>query len=261
MEKIQELEESNPVDWTKKVPLLLFSGGLDSTYMLQTYLEKGDVEVLYVTASQGDEKVAKELEAREKIILVLQDITGNRVRRTHHVEMGRIFDGGVADKGFLQAPAWIVGALQVSDHNVHSELAIGYVAGDQIACKIPYIQNVWDNIQTFVKHGSIPVVFPLQLLRKLHILDNIYPEIVQHVWVCEMPLWWKDGKEILHGRAGGQLKSCGKCDACITQAGTMAMWKQLHGVPYSTTWITRLNLRKNNPVQSLEKEIRKEDDS
>jgi len=237
----------------KKVPLMLFSGGLDSTYMLQTYLEKGDVEVLYVKGSQGPDKIAKELAARRKIIKALEKKTGNHVLRDHKVELGHLFGGDMPDRGFLQAPMWIIGALQVSDHTRHSELAIGYVAGDQIACHIPYIANTWDNIQMFAKQGSIPVVFPLKVERKVDILHQIDVRAVQHVWVCEIPEWWRDGKK-LHwdDGAGGTLKSCGKCAACITSAGTFHMYQKKYGAPYSHHFIEKMrNIKRKDESEEL----------
>ena len=224
-----------------KVPLLLFSGGLDSSYMLQMYLERGNVETLYVKGLIHEDKIAKELDARKKIIAALQEKTGNYVLRDHIIDIGPIFGGGTADIGFAQPPMWIVGALQVSDYNKHSELAIGYVAGDQIACMIPYIINAWDNLQYFAKHGNIPVVFPLKVTRKVDILEAILPQIVQHIWVCEMPEWWRDGKMIyIPDGLGGKLKPCGKCPACITMVGTLHMYKQKHDVPYSHHFLWKL---------------------
>lgn len=234
-----------------KVPLLLFSGGLDSSYMLQTYLEQGNVETVYVKGLIGEEKIAKELAARRKIIKVLQEKTGHYVLRDHVVDIGNIFNGSMPDQGFAQPPMWIVGALQVSDHTKHSHLAIGYVSGDQVACMIPYIVATWDNLQYFAKGGRIPVEFPLQLKRKTDILCQIWPQVVQHVWVCELPVWWRNGKRLYYyDGAGGQIKACGKCAACVTSAGTMAMFEKLYDVKYFTWFIKQLREQKELGVDT-----------
>lgn len=223
--------------------------------MLQTYLEKGNVETVYVKGFVGEDKIAKELAARRKIIKALQEKTGHYVLRDHIVEIGNIFNGSMADQGFSQPPMWIVGALQVSDHNKHTELAIGYVAGDQVACMIPYIANTWDNIQMFAKHGCIPVVFPLQLKRKIDILREVWPQVAQYVWVCEMPVWWRNGERLyFNDGAGGQLKACGKCAACITSVGTMAMFEKLYEVPYFTWFIKQLRQEAERAALSLRME-------
>lgn len=229
----------------QKVPLLSFSGGLDSTFLLQGLLEKGDVETLYVTGAQCGIKVEKEKEVRKKIIKKLEELTGNKVRKDHHVVVKDLFTGDMPDHAFLQPALWINGALQVSNADVHEYLAIGYVAGDQVSCMLPEIEKTWVSIQSFTKHTPIPVEFPLKFMRKLDILERIYPETVQHVWVCEMPEVMRKGKKVLVTKTElfDKIKPCGYCAACLTSHGTLAMWKARYGVPYSTSWITRLNAR------------------
>jgi len=240
----------------KKVPLLLFSGGLDSSYMLQTYLEKGDVETLYVKGAQHPDKVTLELRARTRIIAELEKKTGNRVLKDRVVNLHDLFEGDMPDRAFVQPITWITGALQVSNGEKHAHLAIGYVSGDQVSSEIPFIHAAWENIQHFTKQNTIPVEFPLKVTTKLMILDNIWPEVVQHVWVCEMPE--RRGDRIDGVGSKKRPKSCEWCAACLTQAGTLAMWKQKHGEPYSHRFIARLRCNKLREEDALKRVLLKE---
>jgi 7-cyano-7-deazaguanine synthase in queuosine biosynthesis len=213
----------------KKVPLILFSGGLDSSHMLEEMLAVGDVETLYVIGGQAPDKVIQERVARNAIMYHLEKRTGNKVLKDHEVRTNQMFVH-MADHMFQQPAMWITGALQVSDANKHSELLIGYVAGDQISCKIPYIQQAWDYLQLFSKVTPIPVRFPLQLITKLEILDRISSHVVGKVWVCEMP----------HEKER-RLVACKCCTPCLTMAATLHAWKLKHGEHYSKRVISALN--------------------
>ncbi len=205
-----------------KVPLILFSGGLDSTLMLQQLLELGDVETLYVRGAQGENKIKKELAARQKIIHKLERITGNRVRNDHVVTISNeLFHGGMPDVAWTQPTAWIMAALQVSDGQRHSHLCIGYVSGDCILSRMENITQAWYHIQMFTKQNVIPVYFPLHLKEKWQVLNMIDARVWDDTWVCEMPI--KDGR---------QLVACNKCTPCHDQASYLLNFKRRFGMTY-----------------------------
>lgn len=222
----------------KKVPLILFSGGLDSSFLLQQELTKGDVEVLYVDASQCKNKVEAEKNVHWKIINILEKLTGNAVLRRHTV---KIESGcNTPDSSFQQPLMWLNGAFEVSDSQRHSELLVGYVAGDQICGYLGYIEQAWNAMQGFGKIASIPLRFPLMLVPKQDILDNIDPNVVQNIWVCELPSF-----RGAHATAT-QYKPCKQCTPCMTMAGQLHIWKLRHGEDYGKNIIRRLNGKKRD---------------
>jgi 7-cyano-7-deazaguanine synthase in queuosine biosynthesis len=230
------MEEKN------RVPLILFSGGLDSSFALQEKLKEGDVETLYVSGAQHPWKIKKERETRERIVRRLQHRTGNKVRQDHHIQLDNTLFGGMADHAFCQPAMWIMGALQVSDIRVHSELIIAYVSGDQISSKIQAVAQAWHSMQEFSKnHGIVPVNFPLSVWTKQQIMRDIFPDIAQHVWVCELPIQKDDGR-IVACNGGYQ------CAACNTRAMNHFLWKKTHNEHY---WQSKLReyryWQKDNP--------------
>lgn len=206
-----------------KVPLLLFSGGLDSTFMLQTALMEGDVETLYVSGAQCPNKVKKELAARKRIIDKLERICKHRVRRDHVIQMENLLDGSTPDHKFVQPMAWIYGALKVSDGgDRHSELRIGYVNGDSIMVNLQNVLAVWDQAQHFTKWHPLPLVFPLMYMHKDDILHRLNPHVWEDVWVCEMPK-----------RKGAGHTACGSCRPCLTQAAVLHLYAGKYGETYA----------------------------
>jgi 7-cyano-7-deazaguanine synthase in queuosine biosynthesis len=219
--KMNETKKDN------RVPLILFSGGLDSSYLLETMLEKSDVDTLYVSGDQHPVKIERELIAREKIIEILEKRTGNRVRIDHKATIPHF--GGMTASTFVQPMMWLNGALLVSDHYRHTELLVGYVCGDQIGCKLSHIEQAWLNIQTISKWGNIGIRFPLQLTTKQNILERIGSDIVQHIWICETP-----------HKIDGVIKACKECVPCRTIDTELYKWKKSYGHPYCAKVLRRL---------------------
>lgn len=78
-----------------KVPLLLFSGGLDSTYLVSYMLaENGPVDILYVNGGQAPEKMRLELEARQRNIQFWSARLLQVELRNAHEQPGRIGEYG-----------------------------------------------------------------------------------------------------------------------------------------------------------------------
>lgn len=206
-----------------KVPLVLFSGGLDSSYLLHELLKESDVEVLYVKAGQCQVKQAKELAQRRRIVELLQELTGNYVLNWHEVNIGQLFNH-MPDHSWQQPAMWLAGALNHSTGRRHSKLVVGYVSGDGIVARLHNIERAWYHLQQFSKHDPIPVEFPLSTTSKLSILDRIHPLLWPLVWVCELP------KEAdVDGSGKREIVACGHCVPCLTMHGTQAMFERAKG--------------------------------
>lgn len=240
-----------------KVPLILFSGGMDSSYLLHMALVEGDVEVLYISGAQSQDKIRMEKIARRKIIDYLEKLTGNNVRKEHSFSTGE-FAGGNENWAFRQAPMWLFGALNVVDSNKHSVLNIGYVAGDQIASNIPYISQAWDNLMIIAREEPVPIAFPLSLVRKSDILPKIDPEVFKMVWVCEMPVLPPDGPKVYDMDDSNDhvvapiFVACGKCPACDTRDAMLFIYQKHHdGFTYE-----QVTARKKELASAIKTEVK-----
>lgn len=227
------------MDNNNRVPLILFSGGLDSTYLLQKKLQQGDVEVLYVRGVLHEKKMEMEQERREKIIEFLEKETGNKVRKKHMIDLGPMPFGNMEDQAFTQPPMWMLGALMVSDVRKHTELLIGYVSGDQVMPVLAHIQSAWDQLQHICKqHAHVPVDFPLRFDSKIHILHHMYPDLMRLVWWCEMPKTrhYSNPTSYLlpdvEAEDKGKIRPCNRCEACHRMAATFFTWKRITHKPY-----------------------------
>lgn len=204
-----------------KVPLMLFSGGMDSTYLLHTLLAKGDVDVLYVKGGQAADKITQELAVRKRIIWKLEQLTGNRVRYDHHVSTDQLF-AGMPNYSWCQPAMWMTGALHHVDSSRHSKLVIGYVSDDGIISRLHNIKRAWHHLQMFSKHSKpVPVEFPLHTTSKQSIMKMMDVRMWDYIWVCEMPI----DKE-------GVTSACGNCVPCLTQHGQLAIYEKANGRTY-----------------------------
>jgi hypothetical protein len=233
-----------------KVPLILFSGGLDSSFLLQEELKKGDVDVLYVKGVLHEKKMKEEEDRRDAIIEILQKSTGNKVRKQRRIDLGIMPFGNMEDQTFTQPPMWMMGALMVSDIRQHSELLIGYISGDQIMPMLPAIKAAWQQLQIISKeHGEIPVNFPLLFTTKNKAMMDLHPEVMRLVWYCEIPQtkYYSIGPalQILPGpdeteeerkarfaNMREKVVPCGRCEACYRMQAAFFTWKQKRQQPY-----------------------------
>jgi len=204
---------------TTKIPLILFSGGLDSTALVYKQLQIGPCDVMYADGGQHPAKIASELVAREKIISYLNKTCPHKVQkdfRAPHISFAQ-----TPGNRYSQPAAWLFAALSVIDNDRHSELQVGYVYSDGGFCRwLPNIENAWRELQRFTRwHDPIPVNWPLIDLEKYQILDAIDPELVNMIWVCEMP----------NSEGENKYSQCGKCRPCKMAKQTLAAYKETYG--------------------------------
>lgn len=215
----------------EKIPLILFSGGLDSTALVASALQKGQCDVMYADGGQHPEKVKQELRARREIIEYLNATSPHKVRQDYRVPQHISFASAPGNR-YSQPAAWLFTALNVIDYDEHSELQVGYVYDDGGFCRwLPNIANAWRELQTFSRwHDPIPVDWPLIDKSKVQILRDIDPELINMIWVCEQP-----------ETVEGNVKQCGKCRPCKTARSTLAAYKEEFGYTVHTRLLfTRL---------------------
>jgi 7-cyano-7-deazaguanine synthase in queuosine biosynthesis len=186
-----------------QVPLILFSGGLDSTYLLNFRLKHAPADTLYVSGGQHPLKIEAETKASAKILKLIEADQPYKVR--NRLTLDSLSFAGAPATGFTQAPAWLFAALYHADPEVHNAVDIAYVMGDEITGCIHQLERAWEALWSVGKQGPlVPLQFPLKMHRKAQFLQELPQKILDEVWVCEVPT--KPGKTI---------KACGQCAACV----------------------------------------------
>lgn len=194
------------MDEVKKPPLILFSGGLDSTYLLWQRLQTTNVEVLYIRGPQGEDKTEMEDKARERIRewLCTKGKTPYSILKTYDVEMPH--GDQSQDNTFSQLLPWFYAALNKSTGYRHSCVEMAYVMGDQISYFLNDIARAWDTLAWAIKGAPVELKFPLIMKHKHAMIKEMPTELYNLIWYCELP----ENKE-----------ACGKCPACYTHRNAL----------------------------------------
>lgn len=197
-----------------KRPLVLFSGGLDSTALLENILKTGPCDTLYINGSQSSEKAKKELAARKSIIEYLNANSMHKVISDY--TPGYSINLNSNGCRYSQPVSWLVGALGILNQDIHNGLYVGYVYDDGGFCRhIPTLENIWRDMQMVSKWDKpVPLHYPLIDTNKVDILNRIDPELLTKIWVCETPT--------------SEGKACLKCNPCILLKQVMKRYEEIH---------------------------------
>lgn len=222
----------------KKVPLVLFSGGMDSTYLIQWLLEYGDVDTLFVEADPHPLKREKEAEARKRLFRLFEKHYKHKVLKDHHHSLVGAYSGHNGLYG-IQQISWLTAALAVYDSERHEGVYIGYLLGDQAPAFRGWYEQFW-NAGWTITHGVLspvpPLLFPLlnHQRSKRYVVDCIDKRLVTSTWVCEFPYRHGEG-------AHKQIKACGRCNPCRLLKHTIADWEDDNNQKYMTEVIKAMN--------------------
>lgn len=221
-----------------RVPLVLFSGGMDSTYLVQWLLEYSDVETLYVEADPHPYKKIKEQEARRKLFALFEKYYKHKVVQDHRHSLSGTYSTHQRLYG-IQQISWLTAALAVYDADRHSVLNIGYVLGDQAPAFRQYYEAFWAAGWTMTRGVLSPVpplVFPIlnHQLTKYDVVDRIDKRLVTSTWVCETPHQVGEG-------AHKRIKACKTCRPCRLLKHTVQDWEDSNGKKYMSEVIKTMN--------------------
>lgn len=197
--------EAHPLP-IERAPLLLFSGGLDSTYLLYDLLQRSPVDVLYCDGGQHPLKILAERIARKKIIEAIEALGAPfKVRNQYTADRFSLSQN--PSVLFQQPPAWIFGALSQIEADKHSSLEVGYVSGD---CALTYrheMTRAWEALNEMCLSEKIPLRMPLMRHTKGEVLSALPSELRALVWVCETP-------QLEEGGESPNVEPCGHCLPC-----------------------------------------------
>lgn len=187
---------------------VLFSGGLDSTYLVWDNLRKGNiVHPFYFTIENNLNKPELEKNRVNLLYKSFYETYGDLINPPEYVMSVEVMS--IQSKLHLQQlPVWILG-LQYCQMDFLDEIQIGYVMNDDA---ISYIDDIRDIYQSYSKisDNQIPLKFPLIKHKKEEIYSEL-PKIYRDLTItCENPtIINSDNSEIL------DYEPCGTCAACI----------------------------------------------
>lgn len=168
----------------EKTVLCLWSGGLDSTYMVYNLLRQGyDVDFIYVEIVNNDYKVLRENAAIDALMKTFEsmDLPG-KITNRFDTKLTVAFPSKLI---FTQLFPFIYGILNfISDH--HEYVSMGYVMGDDMVSFIPELKSLWKKIGNFLAFQKLPSLeFPLIKRNKLSIYEDLPLELRQDITWCE----------------------------------------------------------------------------
>lgn len=204
LERFDEDEKSKTFDPpADKSCLVLWSGGLDSTFLIEKRLQEGwQVEAAYVEIENNYDKVERELQA----VNTLKEHFSNQEKFTY---LGTVYSCLVessADAGSLhlrQLPIWIAASTYLSSRPIQ-EICLGYVENREI---IDSIHKLWEAWAPLFKKEPPKLTFPLLEggFSKKKIIQESPDWLIESTVFCEENF---DSEE---------THPCGKCKPCLTR--------------------------------------------
>jgi hypothetical protein len=210
-------------------PLVLFSGGMDSTMLLQELLQSMHVYTFYVEANQHPHKVTREREARDNLRRMFYDRYDYGIQDDFEFELNEVFVQ-TNNYAMVQPISWLTAALIKFDPSRHSGVAIGYLLGDQAPAFRREMEDFWRSgwaLLRGMQEPAPPLWFPLldHGYTKYEVLKRLSHDLMSNTWVCENP-----------HKYDNQIVECKHCKPCQLLRATLDDWRDHHTEehPYRT---------------------------
>ncbi len=204
---------------TKKVAIL-WSGGLDSTFLVYDNLRRGnEVTVFYNRLNNNQEKTDLEIKSIVKNSkLFSEDFTnsfhsniGEPFQDFHYLIADRVIDSYFA---FKQAPLWLLSAAYIgASHRAFKEVQIAYVMSDQAISYIEEFKRIYNSYKLLC--DDLPyaeLLFPLIKTQKKSIVQDLPLKYLKNIWFCEEPL--KVPESLQEEFLDKEYIPCSNCDPC-----------------------------------------------
>ena len=156
--------------------LCLWSGGLDSTYMIQKLLDENPKNVVwasYIELKNNATKTKMELEAMNKLSKALRLKYNKSVDRFYNWGTQCSIDISVG--GLLnlhQLPIWISTIPQIVTRQIN-QVAVGYVMNDDAISYLGDFRSIYNSFNTISNVKLPEIIFPLTKVKKEEILIKI----------------------------------------------------------------------------------------
>lgn len=197
--------------------IVLFSGGLDSTFLLwKNVKEQNNVYPVYIEITGNVGKTSREKEATSRIIGKLRE--DDYSHHLNDIKFPYKFDNSENFIGdclyFKQLPIWILGILMSLELHI-DEVHIGYVMNDDATAYIKEIKKLFKAYKPFISNQKVKLKFPLRKHNKEQIWNSLPERYKQETVFCENPLKSEDGS----------YTDCSGCDSCRTYKHKELFWK------------------------------------
>lgn len=155
---------------------VLFSGGYDSTYLLQK-LAKKEKEIIVFTVEtdiQAKAQIERENNCRK---IILDYLKAKYYNCQFHINKLKVSteEINLVNTSYLNQPLfWLPIMSLLTYENIDLELS--YITGDQTLAHKDDIINILNSINNFKPNIKINVEFPLIYLHKYEILINLYKD-------------------------------------------------------------------------------------
>lgn len=194
--------------------VVLWSGGFDSTYMIQHLLEsqpEAEVEAHYIALRNNALKTSAELTAVSAISLIFKAKFKERFWVKTPAFGDQIVAPSIAMESFSgnrlfynnQMPL-LLAALAACVSGNKTKAALGYVMHDGAISFLGEMRQIWQAYGIMMVGKWPELVFPLAQYHKLGIAANLWPELRALCTCCEVA-----DEERLPA-----VKFCGKCPPC-----------------------------------------------
>lgn len=178
--------------------VILFTGGLDSTYLLYKNLKEGNhVYLVYTKIENNTNKTKSELHVIDEIIVEMNRLFSpcNITIKYNSVDIYSN-SGGIR---FKQLPAHLLSMIYSID-DLQSEIQLGYCMNDDMISYIEDFKLLYESYMPFCAKGMPELTFPLMKIAKWQMLDELPQSLKDLVFSCEEPQ--------------DLCKPCGSCDSC-----------------------------------------------
>jgi len=197
-----------------KTVAVLFSGGLDSTYLTYINLKNGNrVVPIYIEIENNENKTIIE---KNHIKLLHQEFRKEFDKDSQYplniAEIEYVLNVGVrayeSDLSFKQVPIWMLGIVFSQGLKV-DEIQIGYVSNDDAISYLSDIKKIYKSYQSIALNKLIPLVFPLAKHKKEFMAADLPKNYRDLIVTCEYPRYIgdKDAKII-------EFEPCCECIPC-----------------------------------------------
>ena len=180
----------------KKV-LLLFSAGIDSTYLMWNNLKRGyKVTPVYVYIKNNNQKCDVESVLGNELIELFQEEFPNQLedfKISGQIHMTHVDNNA---PNINQVPLWIMTILYQQNTEYHDEVQIGYAQADtEVIPHIEDIKRIYHSYQSISKQ-LINITFPILHKTKDEIINELPEKYFEKTVSCEYPKY--DGYWVEH---------------------------------------------------------------
>ena len=227
---------------SKKVGVL-FSGGLDSTYLVWKNLKDGnEVVPIYIEITNNTTKTILE---KNRIELLFKEFADEyNTEDNHKIDcIQYVVQVGVCASEdslyFKQVPVWIVGLMFCQSMGV-DELQIGYVGNDDAISYLDDIKKIYKSYGS-IQEKLTPLTFPLMKERKLELGHELPERYREFIFSCEnATIIGSETAEFI------EYKPCCTCGACRTIVHT-----EYYGLGFPKKYMERLTKLKIQDLSRL----------